>query len=223
MAGAQASLRLVADEGLFHLDAPIKRVNMEDALIAYSPILEDEIIPNVARIEEAIPTIAFGCLASATIASAAMRFLICLKPYRQSTVGYNRSAGHERSRVANQEERNLQPSLPVSPPCPVHAVFPIPLWRLAGRPGYRVSAAKRKSGVSIEPGHKLFTRIPSLAWSNAIVLVMAISAPLDAAYAATFGWLLQSLHRSHIDDCPSTALDHLRNAILGSKNIRPLS
>ena len=45
---------LVADEGLFHLDAPIKRVNMENALIAYSPILEDEIIPNVARIEKAI-------------------------------------------------------------------------------------------------------------------------------------------------------------------------
>ncbi len=45
---------LVADEGLFHLDAPIKRVNMENALIAYSPVLEDEIIPNVARIEKAI-------------------------------------------------------------------------------------------------------------------------------------------------------------------------
>ena len=44
---------LVADEGLFHLDAPIKRVNMENALIAYSPVLEDEIIPNVARIEKA--------------------------------------------------------------------------------------------------------------------------------------------------------------------------
>ncbi|MCY4018739.1 MAG: alpha-ketoacid dehydrogenase subunit beta [Chloroflexi bacterium] len=45
---------LVADEGLFHLDAPIKRVNMENALIAYSPALEDEIIPNARKIEEAV-------------------------------------------------------------------------------------------------------------------------------------------------------------------------
>ncbi len=45
---------LVADEGLFHLDAPIKRVNMENALIAYSPALEDEIIPNAEKIEKAV-------------------------------------------------------------------------------------------------------------------------------------------------------------------------
>jgi acetoin:2,6-dichlorophenolindophenol oxidoreductase subunit beta len=45
---------LVADEGIYFLDAPIKRVNMEQSLIAYSPVLEDEIIPNVSRIESAI-------------------------------------------------------------------------------------------------------------------------------------------------------------------------
>lgn len=45
---------LAADEGLFHLDAPVKRVNMENALIAYSPALEDEIIPNARRIEQAV-------------------------------------------------------------------------------------------------------------------------------------------------------------------------
>ena len=45
---------MVADQGIYHLDAPIKRVNMEDSLIAYSPVLEDEIIPNVAKIEKAI-------------------------------------------------------------------------------------------------------------------------------------------------------------------------
>jgi len=45
---------LVADEGIYFLDAPIKRVNMEESLIAYSPVLEDEIIPNVSRIEKAI-------------------------------------------------------------------------------------------------------------------------------------------------------------------------
>ena len=45
---------LVADEGIYYLDAPIKRVNLEDSLIAYSPALEDEIIPNVKRIEGAV-------------------------------------------------------------------------------------------------------------------------------------------------------------------------
>lgn len=45
---------LAADEGLFHLDAPIKRVNMENALIAYSPALEDEIIPNAGKIAETV-------------------------------------------------------------------------------------------------------------------------------------------------------------------------
>ena len=45
---------LVADEGIYYLDAPIKRVNLEDSLIAYSPALEDEIIPNVQRIEGAV-------------------------------------------------------------------------------------------------------------------------------------------------------------------------
>ena len=45
---------MVADQGIYHLDAPIKRVNMEDSLIAYSPVLEDEIIPNASKIEKAV-------------------------------------------------------------------------------------------------------------------------------------------------------------------------
>jgi len=45
---------LVADAGIYHLDAPIKRVNMGEALIAYSPPLEDAVIPNVDRIAAAI-------------------------------------------------------------------------------------------------------------------------------------------------------------------------
>ena len=32
------------------LDAPVKRVNMGEALIAYSPPLEDGVLPNVERI-----------------------------------------------------------------------------------------------------------------------------------------------------------------------------
>ena len=44
---------LVADEGIFYLDAPIKRVNMESSLIAYSPVLEDTIIPNTQKIANA--------------------------------------------------------------------------------------------------------------------------------------------------------------------------
>jgi pyruvate/2-oxoglutarate/acetoin dehydrogenase E1 component len=48
---------LAADEGLFHLEAPVRRVNMGDALIAYSPPLEDAVLPNVARISAAIRTV----------------------------------------------------------------------------------------------------------------------------------------------------------------------
>jgi acetoin:2,6-dichlorophenolindophenol oxidoreductase subunit beta len=45
---------LVADEGIYWLDAPVKRVNMGEALIAYSPPLEDAVLPNVGRIAQAI-------------------------------------------------------------------------------------------------------------------------------------------------------------------------
>lgn len=45
---------LAADQGIYYLDAPVKRVNMEDSLIAYSPVLENEIIPNTSKIETAI-------------------------------------------------------------------------------------------------------------------------------------------------------------------------
>lgn len=48
---------LVADEGIYWLDAPIKRVNMGQALIAYSPPLEDTVVPNVGRIAEAVRAI----------------------------------------------------------------------------------------------------------------------------------------------------------------------
>ncbi|MDX2138221.1 MAG: alpha-ketoacid dehydrogenase subunit beta [Chloroflexota bacterium] len=45
---------LAADEGLFYLEAPVRRVNMGSALIAYSPPLEDAVLPNVARISAVI-------------------------------------------------------------------------------------------------------------------------------------------------------------------------
>ncbi len=41
---------LAADAGIYDLEAPVKRVNMGSALVAYSPPLEDEVIPNVSRI-----------------------------------------------------------------------------------------------------------------------------------------------------------------------------
>ncbi len=48
---------LAADEGVYWLAAPVKRVNMGGALIAYSPPLEDEVLPNVGRITQAIRTV----------------------------------------------------------------------------------------------------------------------------------------------------------------------
>lgn len=45
---------LAATEGIYWLEAPVKRVNMRGGLIAYSPPLEDEVIPNVRHIEQAI-------------------------------------------------------------------------------------------------------------------------------------------------------------------------
>jgi acetoin:2,6-dichlorophenolindophenol oxidoreductase subunit beta len=45
---------LAVDEGVYWLAAPVKRVNMGGALIAYSPPLEDEVVPNVSRIVRAV-------------------------------------------------------------------------------------------------------------------------------------------------------------------------
>ncbi len=45
---------LAADAGLYDLEAPVKRVNMGSALIAYSPPLEDEVVPNISRIVAAV-------------------------------------------------------------------------------------------------------------------------------------------------------------------------
>lgn len=51
---------LVADQGVYWLNAPVKRVNMGGALVAYSPPLEDEVIPNVGRISRAIREVMAG-------------------------------------------------------------------------------------------------------------------------------------------------------------------
>jgi|GEM_PF-3555839 pyruvate/2-oxoglutarate/acetoin dehydrogenase E1 component len=48
---------LAADEGVYWLEAPVKRVNMGAALIAYSPPLEDEVIPNISRIIRAVQAV----------------------------------------------------------------------------------------------------------------------------------------------------------------------
>ena len=45
---------LAADEGVYWLEAPVKRVNMGEALIAYSPPLEDAVLPNVERIVQTV-------------------------------------------------------------------------------------------------------------------------------------------------------------------------
>lgn len=45
---------LAADEGIYFLDAPVKRVNLQGSLIPYSPPLEDSALPNVERIKDAI-------------------------------------------------------------------------------------------------------------------------------------------------------------------------
>jgi acetoin:2,6-dichlorophenolindophenol oxidoreductase subunit beta len=51
---------LAADAGIYHLEAPVKRVNMGAALVAYSPPLEDEVIPNVSRITAAVRAVMQG-------------------------------------------------------------------------------------------------------------------------------------------------------------------
>ena len=48
---------LAADEGIYDLAAPVRRVNMGGALIAYSPPLEDEVMPNVGRISSVIQAV----------------------------------------------------------------------------------------------------------------------------------------------------------------------
>jgi len=51
---------LAADEGVYWLEAPVKRVNMGNTLIAYSPPLEDEVVPSVNRIATAIREVMAG-------------------------------------------------------------------------------------------------------------------------------------------------------------------
>ncbi|MDQ3249584.1 MAG: alpha-ketoacid dehydrogenase subunit beta [Chloroflexota bacterium] len=51
---------LAADEGVYWLEAPVKRVNMGNTLIAYSPPLEDEVVPSVSRICAAIRAVMAG-------------------------------------------------------------------------------------------------------------------------------------------------------------------
>lgn len=45
---------LAADQGIYWLDAPIKRVNFGTGLVPYSPPLEDAMLPNVGRITSAL-------------------------------------------------------------------------------------------------------------------------------------------------------------------------
>lgn len=45
---------LAADEGIYWLEAPVKRVNLGRGLIPYSPPLEDEALPNTGRIIRAV-------------------------------------------------------------------------------------------------------------------------------------------------------------------------
>ncbi len=49
---------LAASKGIYWLDAPVVRVNMGGTLIPYSPPLEDEVIPSVKRITQAIRDVA---------------------------------------------------------------------------------------------------------------------------------------------------------------------
>jgi 2-oxoisovalerate dehydrogenase E1 component len=44
----------IADAGFKYLDAPVKRVASKDVPIAYSPVLEDEILVQTSWIENAI-------------------------------------------------------------------------------------------------------------------------------------------------------------------------
>jgi len=54
--GAEVAAR-IADQLFPWLDAPVKRVGSTDTFVAYSPALEDEILPQVAAVREAIKQI----------------------------------------------------------------------------------------------------------------------------------------------------------------------
>ena len=51
---------LAADEGIYYLDAPVKRINMGGLLTAYSPPLEDAVIPSAACIADAVRDVMRG-------------------------------------------------------------------------------------------------------------------------------------------------------------------
>jgi len=45
---------VVADEGLMYLDAPVKRVAVPDTPVPFAPVMESAVIPDVARIVQAV-------------------------------------------------------------------------------------------------------------------------------------------------------------------------
>ncbi|MFP4322998.1 MAG: alpha-ketoacid dehydrogenase subunit beta [Anaerolineales bacterium] len=45
---------LAADQAIYYLEAPVKRVNLGGSLIPYSPVLEDAVLPNAERIAQAV-------------------------------------------------------------------------------------------------------------------------------------------------------------------------
>jgi pyruvate dehydrogenase E1 component beta subunit len=48
---------IVAEEGLFNLDAPIKRVCVPDTPIPFAPVMESQVIPDENNIIEAVKSI----------------------------------------------------------------------------------------------------------------------------------------------------------------------
>ena len=52
--GAEIAARIAADDALFRLKAPIKRVGALHCPIPFSPGLEESVLPTPARIEAAI-------------------------------------------------------------------------------------------------------------------------------------------------------------------------
>jgi acetoin:2,6-dichlorophenolindophenol oxidoreductase subunit beta len=51
---------LAANEGIYRLEAPVKRINLGRNLIPYSPPLEDSVIPTAARIAEGVREVMAG-------------------------------------------------------------------------------------------------------------------------------------------------------------------